>query len=63
MSVKEVKKAQADWSSLTGAGPDGELDEKRKDRSYDPSSDAEKASISSKLNEDCAKMRGGSQLG
>jgi len=38
---------------------DQELDEKRHDRSYNPINDAEKGSVSEKLNQDAAKYRKG----
>ena len=38
---------------------DEHLDEKRKDRNYNPVDEAERGSVSAKLNEDSAKYRKG----
>ena len=54
---KKVQAAQKGANSA--ATDDAHLDEKRHDRSYNPADEAERCSISAKLNEDAAKYRKG----
>ena len=59
----EYAKVSKDMDAASGYGKaakdDEELDEKRHDRSYNPIDDAEKVTISQKLNEDAGRYRKG----
>lgn len=67
---KQLLKAEGEYAKLKGnleatsgygkaASSDEQLDEKRHDRGYNPIDDAEKGSVSSKLNEDSGRYRKG----
>lgn len=51
--------AQSQKGSDGARESDQDLDHKRLDRTYNPANDAERGSISSKLNEDSAKYKKG----
>lgn len=61
--IEKLKSAQAAYASAQKGGAaredDQALDQKRKDRSYNPINDAERGSVSGKLNEDAARYRKG----
>lgn len=44
------------------AGPDGELNEKRKDRGYNPIDQAKRGSVSAELNVDASKYKKGPSI-
>lgn len=67
---KKLLNAQGEYGKLAGslqaasgagkaAADDQELDEKRHDRAYNPVDEAEKGSVSGKLNEDAGRYRKG----
>lgn len=64
---KKLIKAEGEYAKAQGEGPgageahcdDEHLDERRHDRGYNPIDDAERASVSSKLNEDSGRYRKG----
>lgn len=62
-SQGEYAKVSKNMEATSGAGEarvsDQELDEKRHSRGYNPLDDAERASISSKLNEDAGRYKKG----
>ena len=55
--MSEINKAGKDWSSAQPPSKDQDLDSKRHDRSYNPIDEAQRGTVSDKLNDDAGKMR------
>ena len=57
--LSKLESAENDYASKQGPGPDGHLDEARKNRTYNPVDEATRGNVSEALNQDAAKYKQG----
>jgi len=57
-----ASKKMIQQKSTNEAGPDGQLDEKRKDRGHNPVDQAKRGSVSSELNSDAERYKKGPSI-